>query len=71
MSARLQFVISAASIPMATFIALNRLAIGRPWWAALWAFVGVMHCWILVDTVRGIRTQRTKHANKENHNEST
>jgi hypothetical protein len=59
-STRTQVAISAASAPASAFIALNRLATGQPWWAALWIFVGATHVWMLVDAVRDIRRQRAR-----------
>lgn len=65
MSARLQLAISAAAVPVCAFIALNRLATGQPGWAALWALVGAMHCWLLVDTVREVLARRPKNKSTE------
>ncbi|MDN4061452.1 hypothetical protein QPK31_24835 [Massilia sp. YIM B02769] len=58
MKARVQIALSALSAPGAAFIALQRMATGQPWWAALWLFVAIMHGWMLIDSARELRRQR-------------
>ena len=71
MSARLQVGISAAAVPACAFIVLQRLAIGQPWWAAMWLFIGAMHGWLLVDTLREICAQRQHNEINGDKNERT